>query len=108
MIFWYLDEVKKNGVEFKFRVILFCSVKKDVIKWMDEKGNDLMYLCIFYNSLEIVEFLLFNGYFVEFYKLEVNLYIYLVVKLGFRIILNILLFFCFSDNRLMNNLIYLS
>lgn len=47
MVFWYLDEVKKNGVEFKFRVILFCSVKKDVIKWMDEKGNDLMYLCIF-------------------------------------------------------------
>lgn len=102
----YLDEVKRNGAESKLRAILSCSAKKDVIKWTDKKGNDLMHLCILQNSPETVEFLLSNGYFVEPHQPEVNPYIHLAAKLGFRTLLNILLSFRLSDNRPMNNLIY--
>ncbi|XP_061196460.1 uncharacterized protein LOC133204736 [Saccostrea echinata] len=106
MVKRFLDEMKQKSEDYKFKAILSCSVKSDVIKWVDESGNDLMHLCILKNSPQAVECLLSNGYFIEPHQPDINPYSHLAAKLGLSTVLNILLNHRLSDNRPMNNLIY--
>lgn len=64
--------------------------KKFIEQYKGENGMDVLYYVIIVNNMEVVSFLFYKGIFKLFFEFLFFLYLYLVVRLGYKMILNML------------------